>query len=329
MILSKTITVKRAIILFIVLPLNFFFAKAQDPEFSQLFADRLFLNPALTGTLECGELNFNSRNPKPFLGNVYKLSSASFDTHVESIHGGAGIHFLTDSQGRGAVKSTFFSALYSYKFNINRNYKASFGISAGGFQRKIDLQKLIFADMIDPNTGTISSVSGEMLFSDQKIQLDLSTGFVMYSKNLFAGISVFHINSYKTYEHSGLPPRLIVFAGKKIVLNKFDSENNFITLAPYIAYRQQLGEQQVFYGTFLEKKHIKIGILFRQNLILHSVSPVFSYEMSFSRYRISVSYEVLSTQYYALSKHSFEISLSGKLNCKKKITRGNTIYCTF
>ena len=316
--ISLQLSKKRVFSFLSIFILEIFSLSAQDPQFSQIFSDRLYLNPALAGTLECGEFNFNHHNPFPGFGKAYKTITASFDTYIDKIGGGIGVEFLKDSQGDGAINTVQFSILYSYKIKLNQNFNLNLGIEAGIIQKKINFEKLVFNNMIDPNSVNISNFSTENLNSFKKNELDFSTGIALYSKTIFAGISVFHLNSIKKYQQNSFPPKIMIYLGKKINFNKFENENNLLTLAPFVAYKQQDVEKQFFYGIFFEKNIISVAVMFNQNLKLNSFSPVLSIEIKYSKFRIAYSYEIKLTKYYSVPTHSHEISISRELLCRKK-----------
>ena len=62
-------------------------AKAQDPAFSQFFANPLYLNPAMAGTDICPRLSLNHRNQWPSIGKTYVTYSASYDQFAEKLGG--------------------------------------------------------------------------------------------------------------------------------------------------------------------------------------------------------------------------------------------------
>ena len=57
-------------------------AQAQDPAFSQFYANPLYLNPAFAGSNECPRANLNYRDQWPGIGRTYITTSASFDQHI-------------------------------------------------------------------------------------------------------------------------------------------------------------------------------------------------------------------------------------------------------
>ena len=66
-------------------------ASAQDPAFSQFYANPLYLNPAFAGTNICPRVNLNYRDQWPGIGRTYVTTSVSWDKHIQAIGGGLGI----------------------------------------------------------------------------------------------------------------------------------------------------------------------------------------------------------------------------------------------
>ena len=81
-------------------------AKAQDPAFSQFFANPLYLNPAMAGTNICPRISLNHRNQWPGIGKTYVTYSASYDQYAEKLGGGLGFAIAKDVAGAGSVRSS-------------------------------------------------------------------------------------------------------------------------------------------------------------------------------------------------------------------------------
>jgi len=91
---------------------------SQDPEFSQFYANPLYLNPALAGATVCPRAMANFRDQWPSLGGAYVTYNAGFDEYVDVLHGGLGILLTADRTGGGKLNTTEISLIYAYKFNI-------------------------------------------------------------------------------------------------------------------------------------------------------------------------------------------------------------------
>ena len=90
-------------------------AQAQDPQFTQFYANPLYLNPAFAGTARCPRVVLNYRNQWPALTGTFVTTSASYDQHVDAILGGIGVLVTNDQAGKGTLNTTTVSGIYSYE----------------------------------------------------------------------------------------------------------------------------------------------------------------------------------------------------------------------
>ena len=79
---------------------------AQDPEFSQFYANPIHLNPAFAGAARCLRLALNYRNQWPGLSRTFITYSASYDQHVVAIGGGVGLLIMNDKAGERTLAKT-------------------------------------------------------------------------------------------------------------------------------------------------------------------------------------------------------------------------------
>src|ERR1044071_648329 len=126
---------------------------AQDPEFTQFYANPLYLNPAFAGTARCPRICMNYRNQWPLLSGKYVTYSFSGDLHLDAMAGGLGVLVTTDDQAYGTLKTTNASLIYSYQAVINREFSLKFGLQATYLQKSLDRDNLHFGDMIDARRG--------------------------------------------------------------------------------------------------------------------------------------------------------------------------------
>ena len=100
---------------------------AQDPEFTQFYANPLYLNPAFAGTARCPRLALNYRNQWPALTGTFVTYTASYDQHVEALGGGVGLLVLNDKAGEATLTTTNVSGIYSYQLNVTREFSVKYG----------------------------------------------------------------------------------------------------------------------------------------------------------------------------------------------------------
>ena len=129
--------------------------KAQDPQFTQFYANPLYLNPAFAGTARCARVCMNYRNQWPNLSGTYVTYSASYDQHFDFMSGGLGVLVMSDDQARGTLRNTNASLIYSYQAAINREFSLKFGIQATYFQKTLDRGRLKLGYNINYNRGLV------------------------------------------------------------------------------------------------------------------------------------------------------------------------------
>ena len=96
---------------------------AQDPIFTQFYANPLYLNPALAGASMCPRVNLNYRNEWPGIdGTTYATYSASYDQHIEALSGGLGLLITHDNAGQGTLSTTNVSGMYSFLLPVSRKF---------------------------------------------------------------------------------------------------------------------------------------------------------------------------------------------------------------
>jgi len=205
-------------------------SKAQDPNFSQFFASPLTMNPAMTGKFS-GQYRIagNYRNQWPSINQAYTTATASIDGGIlkdripEFDQFGVGFMGFTDRSGNGVLQYNYLSFSTAYHKSLDENGDNQLGI---GFQgtystKRLDVTSLKFEDMLrsDGFTGVTTET-----FNGSKLNMsyfDLNAG-ILYNgttngeNNIYAGISMYHVNQPKESFNEGdfkLAQRLTIQAG--------------------------------------------------------------------------------------------------------------------
>ena len=178
---------------------------AQDPQFTQFYANPLYLNPAFAGSDHCGRLCLNYRNEWPALQGTFVTYSASYDQHVDAIGGGLGVLVMQDQAGDGTISTTSLSGIYSYQLTLNREWSVMVGFQGTYMQKKIDWSKLTFGDEISPQFGFIYPTN-EVQPNTNKNFADFSSGILAYSNNLYGGVAVNHLTQPNEAFFNSVPP---------------------------------------------------------------------------------------------------------------------------
>ena len=82
----------------------------QDPEFTQFYANPIYLNPALAGAANCPRFAMNHRNQWPSLSGAYVTNSFSYDQYINSINGGIAVMVTNDMAGNNTLNWSTLNA---------------------------------------------------------------------------------------------------------------------------------------------------------------------------------------------------------------------------
>jgi type IX secretion system PorP/SprF family membrane protein len=327
--------------LFLALSALLFFqdAFAQDPQFSQFYANPMYLNPAFAGTARGPRFALNYRNQWPTVGDAFITYAGSYDQHFDAIGGGIGLQVYRDQAGDASLSQTYVSGAYSYHLTVkdepNDYFVIKAGLQAAAFQRSIDFSKLRFGDQIDPRLGFIFPTN-ENLPNNNGLTTtgfipDFSAGLMGFSKRFFGGFAVHHIVqpgiSFLENPESFLYRKLTVHGGMTLPLDKSRRDPETY-ISPNIMYQRQGRFTQVNFGAYLVKRFFVTGLWFRQTdpntdamvaLIGFKKDPVkigYSYDLTLSgaRYAAAGSHEV-SLIVEIKNKRSRPSRLWKKINC--------------
>ena len=302
-------------------------AHAQDPEFTQFYANPLYLNPAFAGTERCPRVALNYRNQWPGISGTFETYSASFDQHVESLHGGLGLLATTD-QAANTLKTTRISAIYAYQLPVTRSFSIRTGFEATYFQKSLDWSKLTFGDMIDERRGFVYQ-TGDQPIGGSRGGIDFSAGILGFSDIFFFGFSAHHISEPDESLIKGtskLPMKLTGHAGAVIPLNgggpASKYSNNDASISPNILFRQQGTFTQLNMGMYVKKGPLVGGLWYRNKDAFIALIGIQSDVM-----RIGYSYDVTISKLSVASGGAHEISLSMDFPCKPKKKTFRTLSC--
>jgi type IX secretion system PorP/SprF family membrane protein len=291
--------------------------QAQDPQFSQFYANPLFLNPALTGSIDCGRVILNYRNQWPSISNAYVSYNASYDQYLPGIRSGIGIFAMSDRQGDGALVRNSVSAFYSYKLKVSEPIMISFGVEGRYIQYNIDKSKLVWGDQIDQTTGEVYKQTDEVIPNNGVSGVDFSAGAAMtYLDQWFVGVAVHHLTqpemSFYDDPNSKIPMKFTIHGGVTINASEGTLGNNNgedYIIEPQILYMQQDKFKQLDFGLYVTKRPLVLGAWFRHNFS-NPDAVVALVGVKFNNIRFGYSYDVTVSKVGGSSGGAHEISFA-------------------
>ncbi|MEY3087311.1 MAG: type IX secretion system membrane protein PorP/SprF [Flavobacteriia bacterium] len=299
---------------------------AQDPTFTQFYANPVYMNPALAGSSGCPRVALNYRNEWPQLTGNYVTYAAAYDSYFKNISGGVGLVAMHDVQGQGTLQTSMIGASYSYYLKVNRKFRLMFGTQAAYYQKYLDWSKLTFGDMIDPRRGFIYQTGDVPRGNGRRGFFDVSAGMVGFSKNFYFGAAFHHLNrpdESLILGQSRLPIKITGHIGANIKLGQRGRYSSTTFLSPNIIYQNQNGFQQLNVGAYLKYESFTIGAWYR-----NKDAFILTVGINTDNYRIGYSYDLtVSPLGNGVSGGSHEVSLGINLKCKKPARDFRRISC--
>ncbi|MCC6839302.1 MAG: type IX secretion system membrane protein PorP/SprF [Flavobacteriales bacterium] len=300
-------------------------AFGQDPQFTQFYANPLYLNPAFAGTARCPRVALNYRNQWPALTGTFVTTSASYDQDVRGIMGGLGLLVTSDQAGKGTLNTTTVSGIYSYTQAVSRKFSIKAGFQATYFQKSLDWNKLTFGDQIDPRRGFIYATN-DVPRGGSVGNADFSAGILGYTDIFFVGFAAHHLtepNESLIVGTSKMPMKLTAHGGAAIPLGMRGKYGEAKTkLSPNILYQQQAAFRQLNLGMYVDHGPIMAGVWYRSRDAFIALIGFHTEHLKFG-----YSYDVTTSKLTTATAGSHEISLTLQFDCKKKRRRVRTVPC--
>jgi type IX secretion system PorP/SprF family membrane protein len=306
--------------------------KAQDPQFSQFYANPLYLNPALAGATECARVNLNYRNQWPSLTKAFVTYSVTYDQNLPSINSGFGVILMNDRQADGALNTIIVGGIYAYNLQISDGLFIRFGAEATYYQQNLDWDQLVFPDQINPVNGSISHITDETPPDKTNIAVaDFSVGTVLrYYDQFFIGFTADHLTQPNTSFYDNPDNKLFLKytanGGITINLNRGilgNANEHDFTLQPQVLYMYQQNFQQLNIGLYLNRMPLILGAWFRHNF-QNPDAVIVLVGISFKNIKFGYSYDIGLSKVGGEALDAHEISFAWNFciyNDKKRTIR--------
>jgi type IX secretion system PorP/SprF family membrane protein len=300
--------------------------RAQDAEYSQFYANPLYLNPAFAGSETCPRLVINYRNQWPGLDKNFVTYNASYDQYFEKLHGGIGILANVDNAGEGVLKSTQVSLIYAYRLRASENLFFNMAIQGTFYQKSLDWELLQFGDQIDPQQGFILPSLETPPDYTTVIFPDFSTGIIFGWKGImYGGIAVSHLTQPNVAFYVGnankLPRKFTGHFGFNINLEKDKSglDPEFY-LAPNLLYQQQGNFHQINAGLYIVRLPVVFGTWFRHNFE-NADAFIMLIGINYQNLKVGYSYDLTLSRLKSKTGGAHEVSLAWQFSCPLKKLR--------
>ena len=239
---------------------------AQDPVFSQFYANRVYLNPAFTGVEKGITYTALARSNYTAVQGGYNTIYASADVQEPFIRSGLGISVWRDVVEASNFTTSNAALNYSYRLPLTGDLALFqqdllIGFRGGIAQRSVDWNKLTFLDQYDAVHGNVRPTSAVPI-TNRVAFFDADAGVVWRSSYRLrgnrdlrstAGFSVAHLTQ-QDESLLGLPTRrpirLTLHAGTELPVVWSELGNHEISWSPNFKIEYQPDLLLVTYGVF-------------------------------------------------------------------------------
>ncbi|MGP1515282.1 MAG: PorP/SprF family type IX secretion system membrane protein [Bacteroidales bacterium] len=307
--------------------------KAQDPHFSQFFANPIYTNPAFTGAAVCPRVGITYRDQWPSLG-AFKTFSASYDQFFDIISGGIGLYIMSDKQS-DFYRVNSAELIYSLRLRLSTDITLNLAAQAEITNHALNWDELIFPDMIDTRYGQIYRTTlAKMPDKTSKTYFDIGTGALLFSENWYVGFSA--VNLLRPDEgfisYNRLPIKFTANAGMRFNLKRDARRTNALfgqpIISPNIIYQHQGEFNTLNYGAYLDWSPFVFGVWFRQSMAIENRDAlILLFGLEWGDYKIGYSYDITVSTLSNVSGGAHEISLGAKFPCPEKHKRIRAIKC--
>ena len=258
-----SILVKRIKYLLILSFIIFTDSFGQDPTFSQFYANALYLSPSFAGATAEYRFAMNYRNQWPAVPGVFHTYSISFDKAMPNFNSGIGVLATYDVAGSGNLSTTNIGLLYSYDFNINKEWHIRPGVNFKFYYLGLDINKLIFNSQIT-GSGTTPSVTPPPF--DNVADVDFATSALVYNERIWAGFTLDHLLVPKTSfygDDASVPVKFNFYGGVQILKKTRLRQKIQEILSVALNFQKQGKFYQSDVGLYYYKDPLIFGLWYR------------------------------------------------------------------
>ena len=293
-----------------------------DHHFTQYYTNPLFLNPALTGVINEGNIRASAIHRNQWNTLTVPFSTVGFSADVLlNNNWGIGVNMLNQTAGSGGYNYNTLALSVcnnNIAFGLDEFQHISMAIQAGLNSKGFNISKSTFGDQYNPVLGydpNILSSAPSYINYNSMNQFDAGLGFYYYetstekNNNYFAGISLLHVNKVKdnfTSNKAYLPMRFVFHTGATMDVH------DRIRLYPGLIFMQQGNANEIVPGIqseFIVNENVSysLGANYRINSAINSIVGI-----KYKQLNIGLSYDIDVNKIndYIKPVNSFELSLN-------------------
>jgi type IX secretion system PorP/SprF family membrane protein len=223
----------------------------------------LYLSPSFAGATSEYRFALNYRNQWPAVPGVFHTYSISFDKALTNFNSGIGVLATYDVAGSGNLSTTNIGLVYSYDFNINKEWHVRPGVNFKFYYLGLDIGKLVFNSQIT-GSGTTPSVTPPPF--DNVADIDFASSALIYNERNWFGITLDHLLTPKTSfygDEAVVPLKINLYGGTQILKKTRLRQTTQEILSAAINFQKQAKFYQTDVGLYYYKDPLILGLWYR------------------------------------------------------------------
>lgn len=316
----------------LVVLLGFSEGFAQDPTFTQFYANKIYVNPAFAGAEQGLRLHFNYRNLWTSVPSKFETFSAGIDVADHNISGGLGFIAVNSVEGEGKLRTQDYGLMYSYRLIVlPKAFDMHFGLGIHYLRKEIgDWDQFVFSDQLHPIYGNVnpSSVARpERLYAEMP---DVNAGFlarfnfkVKRSRQPVSntiGFAAHHItqpNESLLGRNEKMPIRWVAHYSMMWPVSKRKAKNP-LYISPNFMYEHQRNLNTLNIGLYAMKAPVMLGVWYRNggtfridntDAIMVNVGARFADKAQRFMMQVGYSYDITISKLAGSTAGTHEIAL--------------------
>ena len=250
--------------------------EAQDPSFSQFLVNKVYLNPAVSGSESGLSISSVYRNQWSGLEDAFSTTSIAAEFQSPKLSSGFGLQFMRDVAGNAALTTTSVGFGYAYIIRLTKTMNLHVGVGGNYTTQAIDGSKLIFSDQLHELDGVVGG-SNANIPSEQVSYFDMDAGvlmrFALKLKNTSihnsVGFAMHHLTrpeaSFQNQD-SRIPIRYTFHYGSMIPIGKNLTKNrSAFYISPVFKWENQHKASMSTVGSYFMFSPIYAGLFYQFN----------------------------------------------------------------
>ena len=243
---------------------------AQDPQYSQVYANALYLSPAFAGAEQNTRAIFATRYQWPGLDASFISNTFSVDHYIDRYKSGIGLIATSDFSSAAKLRSKEVGLIYAFQAELSKKIIFRPALQLSYVNRSIDFNSLTFGSQYT-NNGYVGGLNNEPYNASTVSYLDISAGGLLYAENFWVGVSTNHLNTPEQsfiQGQSELAMKTSFFGGYKFLLTNELYKRNVNpveekSITPTVLYKMQGKSDQLDIGLYGRYNVLVVGMWYR------------------------------------------------------------------